>query len=102
MNRDAYIVQCQTLAALYAEAAETGRPFQCLASKEYGARWTDTPYGPALGTGLDWRVKPEPRKFWVVWGANGMPSIVTSQKMAEQTAALSGGTVQEITCPDTP
>ena len=99
MSPDEYKTQCQRIADLYKEAAETGRPFQALKSDQFGARWTDTPHGPALGTGLDWRVKPEPKKFWIVWRV-GVPSIVTSEKLAEQTARLTGGTIQEITAPE--
>lgn len=100
MNPDVYKAQCRRLAALYAEAAESGRSFQCIASKQYGAKWSDTEYGPTLGTDMDWRVKPAPQKFWIVWDIHKIPVIVTSEKLAEQTAGLNGGTIQEITAPE--
>lgn len=100
MTPDAYKVQCRRLADLYTEAAETGRPFQCIASKQYGAKWSDTDYGPTLGTGMDWRVKPAPQKFWIVWDIHKIPAVFSSEKLAEQTARLNGGTIQEITAPE--
>jgi hypothetical protein len=55
-----YQTKCLALSKLYAEAAETGRPFQAAE----GQFWHTEPFdagGPDLGTELIyWRVKPAP------------------------------------------
>ena len=91
-----YQEKCRWLADFYREAAETGRTIQMQNVKG----WMDSPIGPCLSSyTLDWRLKPESAKAWVVWGPGG-PSAIIGEDIARQYARECGGTIQEITRPD--
>jgi hypothetical protein len=93
-----YQEKCKWLADFYREAAETGRTIQM----QNVNGWMDSTIGPCLSSyTLDWRLKPEPPKAWVVWDENGIPVSVALEKWhAVKNAGIINGTTQEITRPD--
>ena len=98
MTTDEYRKQCEWLAEFYKEAARTGRGIQMF---NHGPRvWEDIDIGPNMRSRHDeWRLKPEPQKAWVVW-ANDWPCIVMTEQAAKNQTRMSGGTIQEITRPE--
>ena len=94
-----YKSRCEWLAKFYAEAAETGRGMQVFND---GPRvWEDCNRGPNMESIPDnWRIKPEPQKAWVVWEPTGCPCVFLGEKLANNHAKISGGTIQEITRPE--
>jgi len=92
-----YKSRCDWLAKFYAEAAETGRGMQVLAC----GGWVDCDESPNMQSHPDeWRIKPEPQKFWIIWEPNGCPCVFIGKELAKNHARLSGGTIQEITRPE--
>ena len=93
MNKDKYKAKCKWLAEFYAEAAETGKLLQQSGMTAMS--------GPNLNSDpQDWRLKPEPQKFWVVWEPTGYPCVFLGEEPAKNHAKLSGGTIQELTKPE--
>ncbi len=65
-------------------------------------QWDDVSWepGPCLTSDLaHWRIKPKPQKAWVVWKENPI-GIFLDKENASATATLYGGTIQEITRPE--
>ena len=91
-----YKSRCEWLAAFYKEASETGRAMQF-----HNGDWVDYDRGPNTQSHPDeWRIKPEPQKFWIVWELNGSTCVFVGEKLAKNHAKISGGTIQEITRPE--
>lgn len=99
MTTNDYRAKCQNLADFYAEAARTGRDIQF--STVTPKVWFTMAEGPNVASKLtDWRLKPEPQKFWIVWEPSGFPCVFAGEEIANGHAKLSGGTVQEIERPE--
>lgn len=92
-----YKSRCEWLAAFYKEAAETGRAMQVLAC----GGWVDCDESPSMQSHPDeWRLKPEPKKAWVVWGDKGVFMLSSIKPDAEECRDRIKGVLQEITCPE--
>lgn len=93
-----YTEKCKWLADFYRNAAETGRQMQRISAD---GKWITSPEGPDTNsTSSQWRLKPEPKKAWVVWDDSGVRGVFNDYDEAGKHCEIINGVFHEITRPD--